>query len=228
MSIKAECICNRLAPNKEDKMVAVPLRKIIIAISSMALLLLITSDSLAFDKERKGFLLGFGIGAGYASYTDAVDISGKEAFSETKTGFGFATDFKMGYAPSNKLMVYWLSKVIWIGKKFADEDTLVLRTNESITAITAVGGLGLTYYLKPEAPSAFVTLGVGLSAWSYPFQDVDPWTGPGIAGGIGYEFATNWSIEASVLWGKPTDEKVDYKYNADFLSAGVTINVMGY
>jgi len=200
-----------------------PLQKIVLMALIAAFILTTASGVAAFDKQRKGFILGFGIGPGVASFTETLDSADvEETFEESK--FGFTTDFKIGYAPSEKLMVYWMSKVVWVGK----DDTVVTDIDESITAVTGVGGVGLTYFLKPEAPSLFISLGVGLGVWSYPFEDYDPLTGLGITGGFGYEFSPNWSLEASILYGKPSGDDVEWKYTSDFISAGLTINVTGY
>ena len=56
----------------------------------------------AFDGERKGFIIGLGVGTGFTSISD---------WEEYK--FGFQTDFKIGFAPSNSLTIYYNSKVSW-------------------------------------------------------------------------------------------------------------------
>ena len=178
----------------------------------------------AFDKVIKGFILGFGLGPGYSSYTETRDSSGTEVKKFDDSKIAFFSDFKIGYAPSNQLMVYWMSKGAWFGvdSSIVDDDV------DEATILGGVGGLGATYFLNPEAPSLYLSAGVGFSSWSLPFEGTDPWTGLGFAGAIGYEFSPNWTVEASVLWGKPDNELEDYKHEVDNMAFGLTINVLGY
>ncbi|UCD94458.1 MAG: hypothetical protein JSU69_11980 [Candidatus Zixiibacteriota bacterium] len=177
-----------------------------------------------WDKQRKGFILGVGMGPGFSSFTEKTDSSGTEIFSSDKSKFAFFSDFKMGYAPNNKLMIYWLSKGAWAGTDTSAIDP----EQEDVTTLAGVGGLGITYFFRPEAPSLFVTTGVGFAAWSLPFKDSDSWTGFGFAGGLGYEFATNWNIAASLLWGKSKSDETFQNSEVDNLAFGLTINVIGY
>jgi len=178
----------------------------------------------AFDKVRKGFILGFGLGPGYDMYTETRDSSGTEVKKFDESKISFFSDFKIGYAPSNQLMVYWMSKAAWFGV----DSTTIDDEQEDVMTLGGVGGLGATYFFNPQAPSFFVSAGVGFASWSLPFEGTDPWVGLGAAGSIGYEFSPNWMIEASVLWGKPDDETDDYKHEVDNMAIGLTINVLGY
>ncbi len=190
--------------------------------------LTMTVDVFAFDKERKGFILGFGLGPGYCDYSQTIDTAtGARIDDENLSKMAFFTDFKIGYAPSNQLMIYWLSKVNWFGR----EDTIQTTTStrkEAITVANGVGGLGITYFFKPEAPSVYITIGGGFSTRSEPFRGTDPWWAYGLAGSVGWEFQTNWSLELSAIWGRPTHDIPEYDYSAYFTSIGLTINVLGY
>ncbi|HVP36514.1 MAG TPA: hypothetical protein VMT04_05910, partial [Terriglobales bacterium] len=72
------------------------------------------------------------------------------------------TDFKIGYAPSDFLELHFTNKVSWFGLKYSPG-------NVDIVA-NGLSALGITYYFRPEAPSFFVTSGLGLSNWSMPFE----------------------------------------------------------
>ena len=191
----------------------------------------ITGNVYAFDKERKGFMVGIGLGPGFSSYKEKADSAGTATFDKSKSGLAFFSDFKIGYAPSNNLMIYWMSKGSWFGIK---KSSIIDKTDdknqpyEDVTALAGVGGLGITYFLKPQPPSLFVSVGGGFSAWSLPFEDTDAWTGIGVAGGLGYEFAKNWNLELSALWGKPKHDAGGVESTADPLAVGLTINVLGY
>lgn len=182
------------------------------------------SPGFAFDKMRKGFILGFGLGPGYDKFTEARDSSGTEIRSFDEGKVSLFSDFKIGYAPSEKLMVYWMSKGAWFGV----DSTIIDEKKETVSILGGVGGIGVTYFLSSETPSFFVSGGVGFSSWSLPFEGSDPWTGIGAAGSIGYEFTRNWTLEASVLYGKPKHEIDVYKDEAKNMAFGLTINVLGY
>ncbi len=217
---------NTKSDHRKEKMMPKNLfYRVIIASLALILIFGISANVKAFDKERKGFILGFGAGPGFASYSETIDsLDGEQLFDESTSKFSAFTNFKIGYAPSNKLMVYWISNVAWFSKK--DSTTF----DESKTIATGVGGLGLTYFLNPQSPSLFVTVGGAFSAWSFPFEGTQPRVGMGFGGGIGYEFSPNWNMELSVLFGSPKEESESerLKYSHSTFAVGMTISVLGY
>jgi opacity protein-like surface antigen len=64
--------------------------------------------------------------------------------------------------------------------------------------------VGYSYFFNPQAPSFFLSGSLGLGVANYENADSDNGFGWGI--GAGYEFATNWVIEASYLSAKVYDE----------------------
>jgi len=73
--------------------------------------LLAFSNLYAFDGERKGFILGGGIGAGFLSNTESFN-----SLSNTDSRIVFLANGKIGYAPSNTLEIYSTGKQSWWGK----------------------------------------------------------------------------------------------------------------
>ena len=100
-------------------------------------------------------------------------------------------------------MVYWMSKVSWTGVTDTIWVTDTSFRDEDITVVNGFGGLGITYFLSPQSPSLFVSVGVGLSGWAYPFENRDYWSGLGVAGSIGWEFRPTWILEALSACGLP-------------------------
>lgn len=194
------------------------------------LILFITIDAFAFDKERKGFILGFGLGPGYSTYSEIISLSstGAQQSDESLNKVSLFTDFKIGYAPSNQLMIYWMSKVGWFGREDTIHSTTGGPRKEDVTVAIGVGGVGVTYFFQPKAPSIFVSAGGGFSARSYPFKGYEPWLSYGLAGSVGWEFKENWALELSAIWGKPTHDIAEYNYSSSFTGVGLTINVLGY
>ncbi len=196
--------------------------KLALSIMVIGIIFVVSIPSQAFDGQRKGFLLGFGIGPGYTSFDLTYDSAGTTIYETSESKVGMFTNFKIGFAPSNKLMVYWTSNVSWFG--LSDSTT----NDESKTFAAGVGGLGISYYFQPEAPSLYITLGGGLGTWSQPFEGTDPWVGYGITGGLGYEFSRNWSLELNFIYGNATDEAGEFEFESQPIAIGLTINAIGY
>ncbi len=184
-------------------------RKSLLATFILSMIISFATVSYAFDGNRQGFILGAGVGPGLTSYN--WEVGNYKSDSENK--FSLITDFKIGYGPSNQLLIYWMSKVAWFSiEKGYGESTIYLN---------GVAGLGLSYYLEPEGASPYLTGGIGYSSFGEPFEEnADAEYGPGIALGAGYEFAKHWSIEGNFTWSSPGN------YNA--LGIRFTINGLAY
>jgi hypothetical protein len=175
----------------------------------------------AFDGQRQGFILGVGGGAGLTSYTQTIAHGGGSVTSDRENEFPLMTDFRIGYAPSDALEIYWMSKVSWFSMENAYGD--------DVTIANGLGGLGVTYFLQPTAPSVFLAGGVGFSSWAAPLEEgVEAWYGLGVSAGAGYEFAPHWYIQGDVCWGNPSTEEGGDDFSTNALSVKLTLNVMGY
>ena len=181
----------------------------------------VTTVAGAFDGERQGFILGIGVGAGLTTYTQTISSGSNSLTSDRENEFPLMTDFKIGYAPNDLVEIYWVNKVSW----FSMENAL----GDDVTITNGLGGLGVTYFFEPAAPSAFVSGGIGFSSWTVPFEEeAEVWSGFGLTAGAGYEFATHWYVAGDVCWGKPSTEEYGLDFSVDALSVKLTINVIGY
>ncbi len=144
----------------------------------------------AFNGQKKGFILGGGIGAGYLSY--------KETSPEFKLNrFAGAGNFKIGYAPTDSFEIYFVGDLSMFGYLFqGDVDDM---------GVTVIGfnGLGLTKYLSTRGTGFFVSGGVGISFLSFfstrtGSGDVNG--GLGLLGGIGYDLSRHWRIQGDVVY----------------------------
>ena len=194
----------------------------------VATLFLITNYANAWDGHREGFILGLGAGYGNhwltyestkyeMSYYYGMRIF-TEAGTETKTASqtGLMSDFKIGYAPSDQLMIYWMSKVAWLD--ISEKEYMIT---------SGIGGLGISYYQEPTAPSAYFSGGVGYSTWQAPLSgNPESAIGLGLSVGAGYEFAKHISLECNLTWGHPS--KKEWDWDAKALAVRVTVNVLGY
>jgi hypothetical protein len=172
-----------------------------------------SSIALAFDNQRRGFIIGGLGGVAMNFWNQSVN----DVKSDTETDLALHTDFRIGGGfKGNKLMLYYWNLVNWFGI----ENVL----GDKVTIISGVTGAGLSYYFKPTAPSFYIDGGLGVSVWNAPFEsESEAWYGLGLAGGLGYEFARHWSVEAGVMWGNPstTEAGTEFQTNAFALSLSI-------
>lgn len=165
-----------------------------------ALLVLLAGTSFAFDGQRKGFVLGGGLGFGYASVS-ADDLAG----SEDLTNAGVALNFLIGYAWDEQNMIVFLRDGVVYSEK-----TIY---GGSITLVQGFGGVGYFHYFGLPGKSFYVTGGLGFQDWTplesgYEANDF----GFGILAGAGYEFTPHVQIHGSFSYGKSSDIISDYTH----------------
>ena len=196
----------------------------LMVLAVIATILLVTTVAQAFDGNRKGFIIGFGVGPGYTSFTQTVKnvTTGFDETSDTENSFSFATDFKIGGGITDQFLLYYVNRVTWFGMENA--------LNENVTIANGVGGVGVSYYLETTAPAFYFLGSIGLSTWMTPFEDESSnWVGFGVSGGVGYEFAAHWGVEATVNYGNPKDEEtvMNNKIEASTSALAFVVTVYG-
>ncbi len=189
------------------------------------------NSSMTIEKKyRKGFIIGIGYGGqsysmditsssdGYYNYSDTYE------YDET----GAATDFKIGFAPSNKLSIYYSSKVAW--GVF----------NEKSTATVAGFGFSIFMNSSPDEwnPSPFFSAGYGLATFVLDYSDEfyteNYYAGTGLSFGFGYEFAKGLTIEMNWVIGSTEYEEDLYGYGStitnelDFSFVMLTANFLSF
>jgi len=147
------------------------------------------------------------------------------------SGFGFHTNLKIGYAPTNQIAIFLKSENAFFNGEYE-------------IGHTGVSGIGASYYMQPESPSWYFSAGIGYSTWNPPlyppfevlFEDYN-YLGFGLRGAVGYEFARHYSAELNVLWSNPARDKPwipshdGYDYDLTIINSfsfGLTINALGY
>lgn len=166
-------------------------------------------------------MLGGGFGSGLTSFTQTVQYLGEVITSERENKLPVVTNFIIGGGFSNTLLVYYLNRVSW----FSIENVF----GENVIIATGVNGAGLTYYLNPKAPSPLIKAGLGVSAWSLPFEsNADYWWGIGFLCGAGYEFSRHWSIEADIAMGWPSITEAGMTFRSNVFSLHITFNGLAY
>jgi len=132
--------------------------------------------------QRRGFIFGFGVGPGVTSYSPFG----------SESGWGLATDLKIGAQVSKSVQVYYLGRTNWINAY-------------SNLVAAGISALGVTYVL-PTAP-VHISGGLGLATFLTVCCEGsgNEGAGFGVTGGVGWEFADLWLLDMAVTYGKPGD-----------------------
>ena len=165
-------------------------------------LLLVCGQDLG-AQERKGFIIGFGIGAGVTTHTSGFN----EFTSDRETEVGFATDFKIGAQVSQSVQVYYLGRTNWFTPSGSD------------LVAAGISALGVTYVF-PSAPE-HLSGGIGFATWLEFNLSGGDFAGLGLTGGVGWEFADLWLLDFAVTYGMPGESSFDV--NMFQARAGISI-----
>jgi hypothetical protein len=167
----------------------------------------------AFDGERKGLVIGVGVGPGLISVEDDKNI-------------GFMADVEIGYALNNQFQIQLVNKTAWYSAYWVVDYSWMYQwvKKAKYTTVQGLSGLGATYFFQPEAPSLYLIGGIGMAYTWAPGVDAESYTGIGLCFGGGYEFARYWRAESNVTWGKPTGGGTHF----NVLTAKVTIGYIVY
>src|SRR5512138_3236155 len=108
-------------------------------ISVMALVILIVclaATSFAFDGNRKGFILGGGLGLGMTSYTQTLSGFGESLTRDRENKGAFITDFKIGFGANEQTEIYYSSKVSWFGMENVYGDNVTIANGSSALGVS--------------------------------------------------------------------------------------------
>lgn len=188
------------------------------ALFLLALSLFITSESKAFDGQRKGFMFGFGLGAGWVHAEEPRYWGGNYGVDLN----GFITHLKIGGAANERLALH-----------YSGVQTFNIGENGFTLAFPSIGA---TYFLRDKAPSPMIMTAIGVSLGFgdgyYPLGTGDitaVGSGVGILFGVGYEFQQHMTIEvtASISSGALNDF---FSLEPDQKTRMITvaINYLGY
>ena len=198
------------------------LRKPIFA-AAICAIVLSSSSAFAWDGSRKGFQLGGGLGIAAVMWEQEVEIWGLSFKSDTESDFALATDFKIGYAPTDQLAIYYFEKTGWF--------TMTNILDDDVIVASGVSGVGASYYFAPEAPSFLLSGGLGFASWSLPFEDngwEDTWYGFGLTAGVGYEFIPHLHAGLDFVWAQAQDNESGIDVTTNAYAFLLTINATGY
>jgi len=141
------------------------------------------TSALPFDGQRKGFVLGGGLGFAPVMKWSADAASGEKLYGFDESKAGMAAHFVIGYAPSNSTML------VYLGNSTANNSTL-LRRNQVVQGVNA---LGFYKYFGRSKRQFFATAAAGL----YGFDASDAGMARSRFGwliGFGNEFSRHWQV----------------------------------
>ena len=157
-----------------------------IKLLTIILLVLTVSSAWAFDGQRKGFVIGGGLGFGPVARTSLGNLSEDES--------GIALNIAIGYAWDEQNMIVYL------------RDGVIFKLESYFTSVNIIqgfSGVGYYHYFGPIGQSFFVTGGIGFQDYTaLDSKYSSPSAGGGILLGGGYEFSKHWQIYSSLSFGK--------------------------
>jgi len=184
-----------------------------------AYLLVLSQQSFAFDDDRKGFMIGVGLGFQKTS----IDTSNSNASSNSEAGL--ATSFRIGGGITEQFSLYYIRSASWFNAPYTEGSN-----TSDIYYVSGLSGLGASYYFQSSTPSAYLTGALGIGDFAAPFEediDSDTDTGSAFMIGGGYEIDQHIQLEVTFL-----RTSIDSKtFNAsDFKTSSLqfTINYLWY
>ena len=175
--------------------------------------LLLAGTALGFDGQRKGFVLGGGLGfAPVAHWEVDANLFGLQGSAE-EDKFGVALQFVIGGAFDEHNMLVYEGNVAGFKSDFGDEGIA-----------QGFNGAAWYHYFGPVGKSFYTTVGLGF--YYFKIGDYDA-TDPGgalLLGG-GYEFSPHWQIGVSLTVGS-TSESIPLA-SADLKHANLSVMVSG-
>jgi len=167
--------------------------------------LILSAGSWASDSQRKGFILGGGLGAGGVTNTTSYS-------AEIWTWHSFATaaNIKVGYAPSNSLELYLIGSGLVIGGQIWD--------------FIGVAGVGLTKYLSRNGTGLYFSGGLGISFFNWEHSILDP--GMGFLFGAGYNLSKHLSLQGDIIHARLSQHAEMFREWEDAWGFGVTLNYL--
>ncbi len=166
------------------------------------------------DAQRRGFVIGLGLGAGPVSQQirTVTDVADEDA-----AAWGMATDFLVGAATSDRWTIYYTQKATWFRSFIPTRDALGNPVTLNRLVTSGFTGLGVSYAPEPNGRFS-VSAGTGVAWWAQVFEEsteclklplILPCFGA-MGGGLfaagGYEIVRNVLLQLQYVWGTPVSD----------------------
>ncbi len=158
-------------------------------------IVLLASSVWSFDGNRKGFVLGGGLG-----FTPSAKWELDGASSVSGSSAGVAVNLMLGYAFDEKNMIVYEANAAGYEP-----------SNSTVLLTQGFEGASWYHYFNDSGKTFFSIVGLGVynfKADGFNSNDI----GGGFMLGAGYEFARHWQISAYLSGGKTSDSLFDYKH----------------
>jgi hypothetical protein len=150
--------------------------------------------------SRRGFYISIGVGSGAARWLIQQQMGGGGTTESSSTDLGFATKFAIGMGVSDRTLIHWTSRVLWLSTFDYAASRTTNDGQERVFRTAGIGGIGVTHFLDATERATYVGGDIGFSTWS-DFDKGENAFGFGLCGQIGHEFARHFSVEYSLCWG---------------------------
>jgi hypothetical protein len=184
-------------------------KKLIQVVFLILILVCLAASSFAFDGNRKGFVLGGGIGL--------APVSRFSVGNYHEDGLGVGVNFVIGYGLDNQNLIVYegnvsyrnselFSKTGWETEYFFDGGTI---GNQMIGQ--GFNGAAWYHYFTKKKNSFFSTLGAGvciLQTSDFGSNDF----GFGFLVGGGYAFSRHWQVGSYFVNGKTSNGYLDFNH----------------
>jgi len=187
---------------------------------TIVLMLFISTSILAWDGERKGFVLGLGFGPGYDVYNGIQwDAIGPDA--DSNTSWGSAASPKIGYAFNNNIALFYTRYPLSYNVKSSN--------GNDVGIVSCTEALQVVYFLEDQAPSLFFGLGAGVGYFfdqevlAEPAMNYSPNSlkGIGAMASIGFEPFKHITTELALNYRAPQKD-------ASVFAFSLLVSVMGF
>ncbi len=164
--------------------------------ATVIMVVLLSVQLFAFDGQRKGFVLGGGIGFSPVSRWSAVD----KAPEQSSVGLG--GNVFIGYAFDNaNMFVLDADGTLHLSRYYS-------RYNDRAT-VQGIKGVAWYHYFGPAGKCAFSTAGIGI--YDFSSEGVANFrTDLGLLFGGGYEYYRHWQVGVYLGIGRTNRGNVDY------------------
>ena len=175
--------------------------------------------------RRKGFVLGFGVGAGRTSFTEPLaeyywrNTQEAEWSSARQARAALITELKIGHGFSDQFLLYYTSRITWLPLQHFTKDIMIAN---------GAAGAGFMYY--PFRRFGLYLVGnIGLATlvtWQPPLtlENARP-TGIAFSGGIGYQILPHLNLDFTVNSGSANRREVDDISEIEFTDDVVTYSL---
>lgn len=151
----------------------------------LVLSLLLVDTSWGFDGNRRGFVLGGGLGITHASlgsFTERGSPSSAGVRRDPETNVGVGGQLLIGYGWNDRNMIVY------------EGTTSVYNNSRDRTVVRLYSGVSWYHYFSSPGQSVFTVAGTGIYAINRSTNFVGTFRGLIIGGG--YEFARHWQAGA--------------------------------